>query len=224
MLGFGRARIEEGRLVQTPTAGATGVDHRAFGEFKSPRGELASYAFGWATDADPRVGRLSIGIGAGNEGGGTFHAAVVPDDEDEDNYFFSLVDEPFEDVPEGGPDLSAEEARAHEDLRFVWAVADTVMDEDRRAWWMLHWFVETFARQSTPVFDRTEPVLAVHRPRDGDWTVVGPSGMDEDPKRTHLSHLVDEDPTLVDVLDLAPGKTARRRAPGGRWKRRSGAP
>jgi hypothetical protein len=40
------ARVEiqviEGRLVEAPTAGATGMDRRAFGEFVGPRGELAS--------------------------------------------------------------------------------------------------------------------------------------------------------------------------------------
>jgi hypothetical protein len=71
--------VDEGRLLESPTAGATGVDRRAFGEFVGPRGELASYAFGWVTDADPHVGRISIGIGAGNPGGATIHAAIVPD-------------------------------------------------------------------------------------------------------------------------------------------------
>jgi hypothetical protein len=38
----------------------------------------------------------------------------------DDGHAFSLVDEPFEQVPQGGPDLSADQARAHEDLPFVW--------------------------------------------------------------------------------------------------------
>ena len=106
-------RVEEGRLVEVPTPGATGMDRRAFGEFVGPRGELASYAFGWSTDPDATEGRLTVGIGAGNPGGGTFHAVVFVH---EDSYAFSLVDEPFEDVPEGGPDLRRDDALAHRDL------------------------------------------------------------------------------------------------------------
>ncbi len=52
------------------------MDRRAFGEFVGPGGELASYAFGWTVGSLPRVARLSIGIGVGNPGGGTFHAVV----------------------------------------------------------------------------------------------------------------------------------------------------
>jgi hypothetical protein len=52
----------------------------------------------------------------GNPGGGTFHAVVF---EHEGDCSYSLIDEPFEDVPEGGPDLTADEARAHDTLPFV---------------------------------------------------------------------------------------------------------
>lgn len=69
-------QVIEGRFIEVPTNGATGMDRRAFGEFVGPGGELASYAFGWTTGAQPHVARLSIGIGAGNPGGGTFHAVV----------------------------------------------------------------------------------------------------------------------------------------------------
>jgi len=69
------ARVEiqvlEGALVEVATADVTGMDRRAFGEFVGPRGELASYALGWTTGSDPHVARLSVGIGAGNPGGGT---------------------------------------------------------------------------------------------------------------------------------------------------------
>src|SRR5215211_47537 len=98
-----RVTVEEGRLLEVPTPEATAMDRRAFGEFVGAGGEFASYAFGWATDVDPPVGRITLGIGAGNPGGATFHAAVVPHDE---GHAFSLVDEPFERVPEGGPDLT----------------------------------------------------------------------------------------------------------------------
>jgi hypothetical protein len=194
------------------------MDRRAFGEFASPRGELASYAFGWTTDADPRVGRLTVGIGAGNPGGGTFHAVVAPDGE---GHFYSLVDEPFEDVPEGGPDLSADEARAHEDLPFVWAVVDTVMARDRRAWWMLHWLLETRAVQTPQVFEREEPIVYVVNDDDDDlWQLIGTSDAGGEAKIGHLYHAVDEDPTLIDVLDLEPGHSATRESVGGAWTRR----
>ena len=54
-----------------------------------------------------------------------------------------FVDEPFENVPEGGPDLTAEQARAHDTLPLIWWVADTVMEGDRRARWMRHWLLGT---------------------------------------------------------------------------------
>lgn len=101
-------QVLEGALVEVPTNAVTGMDQRAFGEFVGPRGELASYAFGWTTGADPHVARLSVGIGAGNPGGGTFHAVIF---DNEDGHGFSLTDEPFERVPQGGPNLTAEGTR-----------------------------------------------------------------------------------------------------------------
>jgi hypothetical protein len=62
-------------------------------------------------------------------------------------------------VPQGGPDLRAEEARAHEDIAFVWFVADVVMDEDPRAWWMRHWLIGTRSIQTPEVFALEEPLL-----------------------------------------------------------------
>lgn len=102
--------VEEGAFVEVPTADATGMDRRAFGEFVSHRGEMASYAFGWTTGADPHAGHLTIGMGVGNPGGGTFHARVV---QHGDGHGLALTDEPFERVPEGGPDLTAAQARVH---------------------------------------------------------------------------------------------------------------
>jgi hypothetical protein len=221
-LAFVEVTVQEGRLVEVPTAGATGMDRRAFGEFVGPRGELASYAFGWSTDAEPRAGRLTIGIGAGNPGGGTFHAAVVPH---EGGTGFSLVDDPFEDVPEGGPDLTAEEARAHDTLPFVWWVADSVMSHDRRAWWMRHWLLGTQAIQTAEVFELTEPVLLVQNDSDDElWQVIGASDAGPDGKLGHLHHSVDEDPSLIDVLDLEPGWCATRERVGGPWTRRPEEP
>jgi hypothetical protein len=212
--------VEEGRLIETATPGATGMERRAFGEFVSHRGEMASYAFGWATDADPRVGRLTVGIGAGNPGGATFHAVVYAH---EGRHAFTLVDEPFEDVPEGGPDLTADEAREHDTLEFVWWVADEVMARDRRARWLWHWLVGTTSVQTAEVFELSEPILLVsHDEDDGVWQLIGTSDAHGDPKVGHLYHAVDEDATLLDVLDLEPGERAERDRRGGEWVR-SGA-
>lgn len=210
----------EGALVEAPTADATGMDRRAFGEFVGPGGELASYAFGWTTGSDPHVARLSIGIGAGNPGGGTFHAVIF---RSEDGHAFSLTDEPFERVPQGGPDLTADQARAHEDLPFVWWVTDHVMQVDRRARWMRHWLLGTSCIQTLEIFERREPVLLVtHDADDGVWQLIGASDADSSTGRIgHLHHAVDEDPSLIDVLDLAPGSGAVRGGIGQPWIRRS---
>ncbi|MGV9213826.1 hypothetical protein ACTFTM_18385 [Micromonospora sp. RB23] len=129
----------------------TGVERRAFGEFVGSRGELASYAFGWTTNSEHHHARLTVGIGAGNPGGASFHAIIF---DRENSYACSLVDEPFERVPEGGPDLTATEARAHEDLPFIWWVVDLVMERDRRARWMKHWLLGTSSIQTGEVFDQ----------------------------------------------------------------------
>lgn len=215
-----RARVDiqvvEGALVEAPTPDATGMDRRAFGEFIGPRGELASYAFGWTTGSDPHVARLSIGIGAGNPGGGTFHAVIFTN---EDGPAFSLTDEPFASVPQGGPDLTADQARAHQDLPFVWWVTDNVMQYDRRSSWMRHWLLETTCIQTREVFERHEPVLLVsHEADDGMWQLIGASDADSDTGRIrHLHHAVDEDPSLMDVLGLPPGHSAVRDGPGKPW-------
>jgi hypothetical protein len=209
-------QVLEGALTERPTTDVTGMDRRAFGEFVGPQGELASYAFGWTAGADPHVARLTIGIGAGNPGGGTFHAVTFRHD---GGRAFSLCDEPFESVPEGGPDLTADEARAHEDLPFIWWVTDRVMERDRRVGWMTHWLLGTTCIQTNEVFERQEPILSVtHDQEDGVWQLIGTS--DADPatgKVGHLHHAIDEDPTLLDILDLPPGRTAVRPAPGKPW-------
>lgn len=211
-----KIKVEEGRFVVSETE--HGTDRRAFGEFIGPHGELASFAFGWSSEADS--GRISIGIGAGNEGGGTFHAAIFENDGD---IAYALIDEPFEDVPEGGPDLTAAEARAHEDLPFVWAVADTVMDRDGRAAWLRHWLLRTTSITTAPVMAGAEPIHYVsHEADDGMWQVIGTSDGTVDNGRVgHLFHLVDADPTIVDVLDLEPGESATRDRVGGPWTRHS---
>jgi hypothetical protein len=165
-------QVVEGSSVQVSTADGRGVDRRAFGEFVSHRGELASYALGWVTGPDPQVARMSIGIGAGNTGGATFHAVVFAH---EDGHAFTLVDEPFENVPEGGPDLTAQQARAHDTLPFVWWVADTVMQQDRRARWMRHWLLGLVrCRLRRLRHDDLWRVVPVAVGQRGDRAVVGP--------------------------------------------------
>jgi hypothetical protein len=202
-------QVVEGKLVEVPTNAGTGMDRRAFGQFAGPHGELASYAFGWTTGADPHVARLSVGIGAGNPGGGTFHALTF---ENDDGYAYSLIDEPFERVPQGGPNLTADQARTHEDLPFIWWVTDQVMQHDQRAWWMRHWLARTACIQTREIFDRSEPVQFVsHDADDGIWQLIGVSDADASTgKIGHLHHAVDDDRTLLDVLDLPLGGTATR--------------
>jgi hypothetical protein len=147
---------------------------------------------------------------------GTFHAVVFAH---EGSHAFALTDEPFEDVPQGGPDLTAEQARAHEDLPFVWWVADRVMERDRRAPWMLHWLLGTNCIQTPEVFERREPILLVSNDADGVWQLIGETDAGDTGKIGHLHHAVDEDQTLIDVLDLAPGQIAGRTEVGGPWTR-----
>lgn len=209
-------RVIEGHLVEHPTPDARGMARRAYGEFVGPQGELASYALGWSTDSDH--GRVTVGIGRGNPGGGTFHAVVFRQD---DSYAFQLVDEPFDSVPEGGPHLSADEARAHTDLPFVWWVVDCVFARDRRAHWLRHWLVGTLCIETRQVFELEEPVLFVsHDEDDGMWQLIGRSDAGPDGKVGHLSHAIDEDPSLLDVLDLEPGEQAIRKSADRAWKRR----
>lgn len=221
---FARVEIQvvEGRLVQVPTADGSGTDRRAFGEFVGPRGELASYGFGWVTGSQDHVARWSLGIGAGNPGGGTFHAMMH---DHNDSYAFSLVDDPFERVPEGGPDLTAQQARAHEDLAFVWWVADQVMERDRRAWWMRHWLLGTSCIQTLEVFQHHEPVLLIGHDDDGLWQLIGTSDADGGTGRLgHLHHAIDQDQTLLEVLNLPAGYSASRARVGGSWTRKPGYP
>ncbi|AYF77935.1 hypothetical protein D7D52_33590 [Nocardia yunnanensis] len=210
-------QVIPGRLIEVPSPDATGMDRRAFGEFIGPRGELASYAFGWTTGADPHAGRFSIGIGAWNPGGATFHAVAF---ERDGAHAFGLIDDPFENVPQGGPDLTAEQARAHEDLPFIWWVVDNVMDRDPRARWMRHWLMGTRCIQTPEVFEQQEPILYVsHDADDGLWQLIGPTDAGSKGHIGHLHHAIDEDPGLMDVLDLEPGFAATRSAPGGLWTR-----
>lgn len=72
------------------------------------------------------------------------------------------------------------------------------------------------------VFDRERPVLYVTRP-DGDWCFL--CGEDDHPDDAAAfrvvgpGHLVAEDISLNDVLDLAPNEEAERETVGGAWVR-----
>jgi hypothetical protein len=135
-------------------------------------------------------------------------------------YAFSLIDDPFEQVPEGGPHLTAQQARAHEDLAFLWWVADNALARDRRAWWMLHWLLQTTCVQTAQVFELTEPILTVgHAADDGVWQLLGTTNLADNGKVGHLSHVIDEDQTLLGILDLTPGQAAVRQHPGEPWIR-----
>ena len=58
---------------------------------------------------------------------------------------------------------------------------------------------------------------------DGIWQLIGTSDADGATGRIgHLYHAIDEDPTLVDVLDLPVGHRATRTHVGGPWTRHPG--
>nr|WP_201748932.1 hypothetical protein [Micromonospora acroterricola] len=115
--------------------------------------------------------------------------------------------------------MTAEQSRAHEDLPFVWWVADQVMQHDRRAWWMRHWLLGTVCIQTPEVFERHEPVLFIsHDADDGVWQLIGASDASgSNGKVGHLHHAADEDPSLIDVLDLRRGRSAVRAGVGETW-------
>jgi hypothetical protein len=48
---------------------------------------------------------------------------------------------------------------------------------------------------------------------DGLWQLLGTTDAGGSGKIRHLHHAIDEDPTLVDVLDLPPGHSASRKPP-----------
>ncbi len=202
-------------MVEEPVEGG-GVARRAFGEFFGERAEMASYAIGWTTGADPHVGRVTVGIGAGHPEGGTFHAVVF---DRADSYAYSLVDERFAEVPQGGPHLTAEQARAHEDLPFVWWVVDQLMQRDPRAWWMRHWLVGTKCIATVEVFEQREPVLLVTHDEDEWWQLIGSTAAGSEGRIGHLAHAIEDDPTLMDVLNLESGWQSTRSGAGESWTR-----
>jgi hypothetical protein len=100
-----------------------------------------------------------------------------------------------------------------------------VMERDRRAPGMRHWLLGTQCIQAIEVFERRKLVLLIgHDEDDRLWQLIGTSDAGDTGKIGHLHHAVDEDPTLVDVLDLPPGYSADRTRVGGPWTRRHGYP
>ena len=213
-----RPLVEEGRLDERKCPDCGGIERRAFGEFESTRGELASYAIGWTSYHSEPVGHMTIGLGAGNPGGGSFHCELRPNEE---SFGYALVDRPFEDVPEGGPDLTRDQALAHECIDFVWYVADEVMDQDRRGRWLEHYLVGTRAIVTPPVAERTQPVRHVARADDGEWQLLcgTVSTEDSEPVVWHLFHALEHDGSLLEVLDIEPGQRADRKGPDSSWVR-----
>jgi hypothetical protein len=80
--------------------------------------------------------------------------------------------------------------------------------------------LRTTCVQTREVFERREPVLFVgHDAQDGIWQLIGASDADPDTgKIGHLHHAVDEDPSLIDVLNMPPASSARRADVGSPWK------
>ncbi len=208
-------RIEEGCLVESRCPDCGNLERRAFGESISDRGELASYALGWTAGHEDLVGWMTIGIGAGNPGGGTFHIEVRVVDEDS-GVGMGLVDTPFEDVPQGGPDLTRAEALAHPDIEYIWFVVDEVMEQDRRARWMEHWLLGTRAFVSARALDGAAPVRRVVHDHEQEW-LLSDEQEATDVRLIHLFHALDRDPSLVELLVLEPGHEAVRSSVGDDW-------
>lgn len=89
---------------------------------------------------------------------------------------------------------------------------------------MRHWLLETQAIQTPEIFTGKEPVLLVSNDDDDElWQLIGTADGGPDGRIAQLHHAVDEDPTLVDVLDLNPGQQATRSGVGLPWTRRGTA-
>jgi hypothetical protein len=70
------------------------------------------------------------------------------------------------------------------------------------------------------VFNHESPVLLVARDDDGDWQLLcGEEHEGEDYVRVvGIGHPVDDDPSLVEVLNLAVNEEAERSVVGGPWR------
>ena len=71
------------------------------------------------------------------------------------------------------------------------------------------------------VFERTRPVLYVTRP-EGDWCALCGDGHPSDAswyRVVGLGHVVDDDPSIMEVLDLQAEEEAERAEVGQPWVR-----
>jgi len=80
---------------------------------------------------------------------------------------------------------------------------------------------EVLAFVCSHVFEKTRPVLFVSR-ADGDWQLLCGGAHDEGevPRVVGINHLLDEDPSLREILDLPADWEAERSAQGKAWQRR----
>jgi hypothetical protein len=79
---------------------------------------------------------------------------------------------------------------------------------------MRHWLLGTHCGQSTEIFEKREPVLLVlNDATNGRWQLLGATCAGDEAKIGHLYHAIDEDPTLIDVLDLSPRRQRDLDAP-----------
>ena len=63
--------------------------------------------------------------------------------------------------------------------------------------------------------------MTVVHTADDTWQLLSATPADVEPEAhlTHLWHVLDEDQTLLDVLDLEPGERADRSGAGAPWER-----
>lgn len=84
---------------------------------------------------------------------------------------------------------------------------------------------ETLAYVCSHVFGRTRPVLLVARD-DGDWQFLcgGTHEPDEVPRVVGMNHLTDDDPSILQVVDLPVNWEAERKSPRDEWVRACSIP
>ena len=72
------------------------------------------------------------------------------------------------------------------------------------------------------VIEEVEPILlAVHNADDHTWQFIGSTDANmKDAKLVCLSHIVELDPSVLELADLPPGWEATRESPGKPWIRR----
>ena len=69
------------------------------------------------------------------------------------------------------------------------------------------------------IFENARPILIVSR-AGGDWQCLcGDDGPEERPQVVGLNHLLERDPTLLELRDLPIDWCAERAAPGSPWHR-----